>query len=829
MLVSRTHRLAAAVLALVFLARPVLAEEDADREAPPERVSHEHLESMARAVGARSPVGGFGATAVTAGPILTWSALGPAPITYDYWSTGKASGRVSALAIDPRNGNVVYLGAAGGGVWKTTDGGAHWNVLTDGLSSLASGALAIDPQHPDTVVYATGELHDSGDSFYGDGLFRTLNAGASWTRIASRAELGSYVARIVVHKTNSSLLYVAGSRGFMRSVNGGVSWNPTLQANWCYDLVVDPSNNDIVYTAAYSAGVYKSIDAGQTWTQLTNGLPFSSSGPSPDFQRINLAISPSNPLVLYASFVDPNGLLYGMFRTGDGGASWTPLTGTPDYLDGQGWYDNCVIVDPADPNICYAGGMFPYSAGDHGVIRTANGGTSWTDVTIGVDGHSVHPDQHILVFGPSNTLWLGNDGGVWKTTDGGQHWTDCNNDLAITQFYSTALHPSNANAIIGGTQDNGSLIYAGAPAWSQVIAGDGGQCLYLWNDPSYYYTTYVGLNPTYEWQNGSYVADVTGPWGVEGDRTSFLLGPLSQDFNTPNTLLAGTYRVWRSGDAGATWDSLSSDLTGGNGVMRSIAVANGAPDMIYAGTNTGWLWVTTDAATWNLRSSGLPGQPINDIQIKPSDNQTAYISSDTPGIGRVWKTSNAGLNWTDLSGDLPAGLRGLCLEVDWSPSPPALYLGTDYGVYRSQDGGVHWTRENVGLPSLAVYDLKLGPSGSIVAATHGRGMWRGTIAGLAADPGPLRGATLALAASNPVRPPATIEYSLPVRSRVTLAVFDITGRLVRVLERGERDAGVHRISWDGRDQSGAHARDGVYFYRVLTPDATRSLKVALLH
>ena len=812
-----------AVAALAMVVGIARARAGEEREPPPERVTHERLERAARDAGAEAPSHLPRGDAVEAGPVLSWSLLGPAPIDYEYWSTGHASGRVSAIAIDPRDGNKVYLAAAQGGVWKTTDGGAHWSPLTDGLSSLASGALAIDPAHPDTILYATGELHDSGDSFYGDGLFRSVNAGATWTKLSSRGSLGSYVARIAVHGTNSNIVYSAGSRGFNRSIDGGVNWQPTLTVGYCYDLAVDPLNHDVVYTAAYGSGIYKSIDAGATWTQLTIGLPASG------FQRINLAIAPSNGLVLYASFSDPLGNLFGMYRTMDGGANWTRLVNTPDYLNGQGWYDNCVIVDPTDPNLCYAGGVFPYGAGYHGVIRTADGGVNWGDVTIGVDGLSVHPDQHIFAFGPAHTLWLGNDGGVWKTGDGGAHWTDLNTDLAITQFYSVALHPTNANRILGGTQDNGTLIYTGVPNWPQVESGDGGQCLFLWNDPNYYYTTYVGLNPIEEWYNDGFLADVTGPWGVENDRASFILGPLSQDPNTPNTLLAGTYRVWRTQNGGTAWDSLSSDLTFGAGVLRSLSVANGAPNTIYVGTNNGLLWVTTDAVNWNLRQTGLPTQPINDVMIKPTDPLTAYICSDTPGGGRVWRTADAGVSWTDVSGDLPSTLRGLCLEVDWNTSPPVLYLGTDYGIYRSADGGAHWTNENSGLPSLSIYDLKLSASGSsIVAATHGRGMWRGAVLALAVDGHGASGASLELAAANPARPPATIEYRLPARGAVELAVYDLAGRVVRSLERGEREAGVHRASWDGCDQRGARLGDGVYFYRLTAAGATRTIKVAMI-
>ena len=697
--------------------------EDDDREPPPQHVSHEFLLQRAAGHLEHTPLGVTLSRAMSSGPGgLDWTFLGPRPMTGDYWSGGgNVAGRVSCVAPDPLNANIVYVAGAQGGVWKTTDAGVTWTPLTDGLSSLASGWVTIDPANTNTLWYGTGEQHYSGDSYYGDGLFKSIDAGASWTKLATASAVGAYIARVVPKPGTSSTLYVGGSKGLVRSTDSGVSWATTISAGWCDDIAVHPTNPATVYAAINAKGIYKSTDSGLNWSVLAGGLPASG------FYRINLAIAPTNASVLYASFVSGSGTLAGMFKTVDGGTVWTQLTGTPEYLGGQGWYDNALAVSPTDANICVAAGIYPYDATLRGVIRTTNGGTSWTDVTRPADGVWVHPDMHVLAFGPGGALWIGCDGGVWRTTDLGAHWVNRNAGLGLSQLYTITLHPNNSNEMLGGTQDNGNIRYLGALPWGQVIAGDGGPNVYESAAPNIFYTTYIQLSGMYKWDNGSYLSEVTGPWeGV--DPADWCNGPFMEDPNASGTLLAGTNRVWRSTNHGVSWNAISDNLTHGGGVLRSMAVGVGASNTIMTGASDGAVNWTSDAVNWEPRGPGLPSQAVPDIQMDPLNPSHAFLCWDVSTGARVFETTDAGVNWSLASGDLSDGLYALSMVVDFRTTPNRLYLGTDYGVHASLDGGTHWQKTSSALPNCAVFDLQLDTVNDfLVAATHGRGAWRAAI------------------------------------------------------------------------------------------------------
>jgi photosystem II stability/assembly factor-like uncharacterized protein len=706
-------------LALAVLATTHARAEESEgraaleRESPPERVTIEHLTTLAAGAALRQPealpLSGVGPGG------LDWTFLGPRPITGDYWANGIVSGRVTCVAPHPTNANIVYVAGAQGGVWKTADGGTTWTVLTETLSSIASGWIAIDPVNPNTIWYGTGEQNYSGDSFYGDGLFRSTDAGTSWTKVATVSQVGSYIARVVVKPGDSNTIFVGSSSGFVRSTDGGATWASTLSVNWCDDIAVDPVTPTNVWASFNTKGVYKSTDGGANWTQTL-------SGPG----RTNLAVSKTNPLDLFASLATGPGALYGAYKSSDGGATWSLLSGTPDYLNGQGWYDNTIVVSPTDTNTVLAGGTYPYSASAHGIVKTTNGGVSWTDVTKGVDNSLVHPDQHALAFGPTGVLWLGNDGGVWKTTDLGGHWVNCNNGLGIAQFYTVAAHPTNPNDIIGGTQDNGSVRFGGATSWPELISGDGGPVLYQRESPNFFYSSYVRMNPLYKWNSGSYVGTVTGGWPGAGDRVDWANGPLVEDPVRNGMLYVGSQRLWRSTDSGTTWSIFSSDLTGGSGVLRSFAVSPQDTNQMWAGSSDGLLHRSHDnGGSWVILTTGLAPVPIPDIAVSPADTGSAYVVSSTSSGPRVLHTSDGGATFVSVTGDLPVGLRTMSLAVDWRVTPERLYLGTDYGVYVSLNGGAHWIKANNGMPSLAVYDLAVdGFNSKLVAATHGRGMWR---------------------------------------------------------------------------------------------------------
>lgn len=738
---DRTRLLYAVAFACAIAALPADAAEDADRhrsrteratieadrESPPERLSREELEARAAGRGAGAPVGAaFSNLRLQAGSPtgLDWSFLGPKPITDSYWTNGKnASGRVSFILPHPSNASIAYVAAAGGGVWKTIDAGVTWTPLTDGLSSMQSGALCFAPGNPNTVYYATGEQHSALDNFPGDGLFRSTDAGGSWTKIAPYGEIGSFVARIVPHPTTPNLMFAASDFGFMRSTDGGVTWDPFSVGGWCTDVVLNPVNPNVVLSAHWGVGVYRSVDGGATQTLVAGGLPSTGTG----FGRIQLAYAPSDSHIVYASYAnDATGGLFGLYKSTNGGATWAPLAGVPNYLGTQGWYDHTLIVNPINPLIVFAGGVFPYDSSTRGLVRTSNGGSSWTNVMAGANGETLHPDVHHLAYDAAGRLWCSNDGGVWRSADNGANWTNLNSNLAITQFYFVGVHPYDPTRLLGGTQDNGTLQYFGTPDWPEWVAGDGGVTLYEQSDPAHFYTTYTRLNPIYRWNYPNYDGDATGPWVAAADRTSFIFNPIVEIPDVPGGLLCGTYRVWRTIDRGVTWNPISNDLSLGSGVIYALAVAPGDMNTVYAGTSDGFLQVTTDGgAHWTPRADGLTAGRVRRILIDPADALHAFCVIERRTDDRVFETHDAGDHWLDVSGDLPQGLITLCLTVDWRTPKPRLYVGTDLGVFVSRNGGDNWLHADTALPNTVIYDLGIDYVNDwLVAATHGRGMWR---------------------------------------------------------------------------------------------------------
>lgn len=744
----------------------------------------------------------------------SWTFIGPQPIYGEFWSGGgNVSGRVTSIAIDPTNSSVVYLTGAQGGVWKTTDGGAHWTPLTDGLPSLAAGYITIDPNNNQTLYFGTGELHYCGDCYYGDGLFKSTDGGSTWQKIATTSQVGTYIAKVVVLPNNSNTIFVASNIGLVVSRDGGNTWNVALNINDCNDIEVNPSNPNILYAAIMSNGVYRSTDGGYTWTKLTNGLP------TGGFGRVEIAISPSSPSILYASFTSiANYGLLGLYKTTDGGNSWTQLTQTPDYLYPQGFYDHCIIVDPTNPNIVYAGGVFPYSQSYHGLVMTTDGGSTWTDITIASDGSRLHPDMQALAIDSTGTLWVGNDGGIWKTSLHGASWTNLNSTLGITQFYTLAIHPSYQDSILGGTQDNGTPIYYGSLGWNEISSGDGGPCIFDWFDPSYYFTSYVRLRNIYKYHNGHYVGDIAGPWVTAGDRASWANGPLVIDPNNHNIIYVGTYRVWKSINYGSTWNAISGDLTSTTrGVLLSIAVSPSNPSIIFTGSSDGFVFKTTDGgATWTRVGGGIfAGKRINDIIINPTNDQEVYVFLNATSGRRILRTTNGGLNWSSVTGSLPSGLAGLSLAVDFSTTPHVMYVGTDYGVYYSTDDGATWNQAP--MPQLAIYELKIDTANNyIVAATHGRGMWRAPLVstGVAeSNVNPFKYITLQYISTGSV-----LLRGLNPNITYTIRIYSVSGRLVK----------ENRISGRKMFIISGNFRTGIYFARLMTSGQERTFRFEIL-
>jgi hypothetical protein len=694
-----------------------------------------------------------------------WKLTGPQPIRLPGFDS--YSGRVTALAVDPRNRDVVYLGAAQGGVWKSTDGGVTWAPLTDTQPSLAVGSIALDPSHPDTVYVGTGEqnvasLFDAnsdprdfpfGYSYFAAGILKSTDGGSTWANLASSTFSGPFsaviggatIGALAVSATNGQIVLAGvqgasgSASGIYRSTDGGITWTNVLSGGAGTEVLFDAASASVAYAALGSSvlnnapnGVYKSIDAGQTWTRINgtaaNVLPTSSVG------RIALAQAPSNAQVLYASLAHEDHYInasLGLFKTMDGGQNWTALT-TPNYCPYACDYANVIRVDPVDPDVVFVGGIL--------LFRSTDGGATWTDV-----GQSLHPDYHALAFAPGGTkIYAGNDGGVWSATQfATPTWTNRNSGLAITQFYAgLSVDPANASHGFGGTQDNGFVRYNGSLIWDgPLVWGDIGDTVIDFSNSSTVYFSYsCGLGKSTA--NGDLQSFTWPASGISPARCGFL-PPLVMDPSNSQTLYFGTYVVYRTTDGAASWTAISPDLTAGcpagpgpTGIclasISTIAVAPSNSNTVYTGASDGKVQVTTNAgvgagAVWSDVSAGLPPRAVMHIAVDPTRDGIAYVTfSGFSGFvdtqGHVFRTQNHGVAWTDISANLPnVPVNGIVVDPD---VPDALYAATDVGVFASFDGGTVWSTLGSGLPRTAVSGLTLHrASRTLRAGTYGRSAW----------------------------------------------------------------------------------------------------------
>ena len=661
-----------------------------------------------------------------------WKLVGPRPVAF---RPGYAvSGRVTALAIDPRNNDVVYLGSAAGGVWKTIDGGQNWRALTDDQPSITIGALVIDPTNPDIIYAGTGEANFNADAYTGVGILKSTDGGASWTHYLgpfSRQQFGA----LAVHPTNGRIV-IAGTRtGVYRSTDGGQNWTNTL-AGVATAIFFNPTAPDTVSAAlgnvngSAANGVYKSTDAGQNWTRIT-GAGSIPSGTT--VGRIDLVAGPGSPDTLYAAVGSRsvNGAsLLGIYRTTDGGDRWTRLS-SPDFCNPQCWFDLAIRVHPSDQNIIYAGGV--------NLIRSVNGGLTWQTLPSNGNQGGPHVDHHALVFtNDGRRLYNGNDGGVWSTDSFGSAtviWDNLNNTLAVTQYYpSLSIHPTNLNVSLGGSQDNGTHLYEGNERWRLVIGGDGGWTAIDPSSPNIAYGAYV-YSEIYRTNRGDFTDRLAIDHGINPDDRIRFIATYVLDPTNPQRLYFGSQRVYRSVDGGGLWKPISPDLTNPPSPsttsttysISTIAVAPTDPQVIYTGSASGSVYVTRNGGTnWEDKSDGLPTRAITKVTVDPFDAATIYVTLSGFNGGHVFRSRNFGGAWTDISTNLPdVPVNDIAVDID---IPDTLYVGTDLGAMVSSDNGATWETLGTGLPRTAVIALVLHrPTRTLRAATHGRSVWDFTL------------------------------------------------------------------------------------------------------
>ncbi|MCB9919283.1 MAG: hypothetical protein H6832_12850 [Planctomycetes bacterium] len=671
-----------------------------------------------------------------------WTDFGPAPI-----ANGPYTGRVAAIATSRTKADTWFVGGADGGVFRTDDAGVTWRAIGDAIPTTATGALCVHPGDDNTIWVGTGEANFAHHSRYGLGIAKTVDGGVSWVVYGSNEFAGRCIARICVDPKNPAKLFAAstpaggflparsaarehplrnGPVGVFRSLDGGEHWTqlagglPTGIA--ATDLVIDPANPTTLYAAIgdifgnANNGIYKTTDGGASWSKLGGGLPSGTAG------RVSLAICASRPQRLVAIFVNPasssggSATTQGVYLTDDSGATWSAKTAAGSFQSTYGWYLSVAAIHPTAPDTCYTGGL--------SLRRSTNGGASFSTIT------PPHVDLHALEFDAAGRLVCGNDGGVHVSSNLGSSWLARNDGLGLIQLYAgMSVDPAQPDRVWGGFQDNGSCQRIGPRTWSSVLGGDGG-CTAI--DPSgqRVFVENQGTGNLYRSVNGGGSFSRSSS-GISGSDRNCFLPPFAIDASNASRMVYGTQRIYESTNGGTSWIPISGDLTnGGTAAIHGLAIAPSDGRFVYVKTNDGNVQVTEDGGTtWNKRLMGVPGwvRTTRPFAIDPGDPRHAWLavgafSTSFEGGARLLETTDAGRTWLRRSATLP-DTPVHCVAIDTRHSPAFVYVGTDRGVFRSVDGGEIFHHYGVDLPNVPVIDMHIDPARSrIVVATQGRGV-----------------------------------------------------------------------------------------------------------
>ncbi|MCJ7555597.1 MAG: glycosyl hydrolase [Gammaproteobacteria bacterium] len=683
------------------------------------------------------------------------------------------SGRISDIVLNPVDPRIKYIGVGSGGVFKTENSGTTWEPVFDDQGSYSIGCISLDPNRPDTVWVGTGENVSGRHVGFGDGVYRSLDAGKTWTNMGLKKS--EHIGMIRVDPRDSNVIYVAaqgplwsggGDRGLFKSSDGGATWNKVLGAGeytGVSEVHLDPRNPDVVYAVSWQrlrsvaalmdggpeSGIHKSTDGGLTWRKLSEGLPEENMG------KIGVAISPLQPDVLYATIELP-GRTGGFWRSEDGGESWEKRS---DYLSsgtGPHYYQEIFANPHFFDRVYQADVMLHY---------TTDGGKTFTMMPLG----NHHSDHHAVAFDPRdpNYLIVGTDGGVYESFDLGENWRFMAN-LPLTQFYKVSVdYDKPFYNIYGGTQDNSTQ---GGPSrtdnlhgisnddWKIILGADGHQPAADPDNPDIVYAEWQQGNLTrYDRKTGESVYIQPQPGKGETEERFNWDSPILISPHDSSRLYFASQRVWRSDDRGDSWKPVSGDLTRNQdrllqpmmgrqwsvdsnwdlyamSVFNSITSLSESPlveGLLYAGTDDGIIQVSEDGGQNWRKTDKLPGVPenffVNDIKADLHDVNAVYVVVDNHKAGDyrpfVFKSSDRGKSWKSITGDLPERHLAWRLVQD-HVQPGLLFLGTEFGLFFSVEGGNKWVKLSGNVPNIPFRDLAIQRrENDLVGATFGRSFY----------------------------------------------------------------------------------------------------------
>ncbi|HEX7359966.1 MAG TPA: choice-of-anchor D domain-containing protein [Bryobacteraceae bacterium] len=683
-----------------------------------------------------------------------WTPIGPSPLQAGV----DVNGQVTSIAVNPNNTNVIYIGTAWGGIWRTRNGGTTWTPIFDRAPSLGIGepaAIAIDPI--DTSIIYAGTSSREGSQFSGNatqpgaGLFKSTDGGASWVRLGSLYPSNSptnaniffnqRINVVIVDPADNQTVYLASNSGFFRSTDGGLNWTPGATPGGAVNtLVLDPTSPAsarILYAGIQGVGVVQSTNGGQNWTTIVNTATPAvatqlTAGGYTSFGKVVVALapptSPANPggiRVIYASMVgNPNVFgnpdLVGLFLSQDQGNTWTAQAATGTSSTTYGGYAFHIAVDPDSPGDGIGDTIY---FGTLAQLRSTDAGASFANLS------NLHADTHTWGFAKQSAspsiVYCGNDGGIFMSTDGVNFSSLNAGGLQTGLFYNLDVKPdATASVTLGALQDNGVATTAGAvsPAWRAGLGGDGFDVAHDGQTATQAYARSNG-NIFRSGNDGDSYAGITPPFAPPEQGT--YLAAVAGDPSTGNAVYAsGSQNLWQSTDGGATWPNHFPLPGPANGV--DVAPTNGNNVAAAVG---GQVFVSTDALaasgfTFTDITRDLPGRNVTRVAFDPTDPTTIYaVLSGFSGVprGHVFRTTLAASTWKDISP--PIDLPFNAVALDGNESPTAIYAGTDFGVLRSVDGGANWSvLDDIHFPGAPVFDLAY-HNGELRAATFGRGVF----------------------------------------------------------------------------------------------------------
>ncbi len=622
-----------------------------------------------------------------------WTAMGPETVP----TGGGGAGRLNFVRIHPTNPDIVYVGSPAGGLWKSDDAGGSWTTNTDQLAHVIGCTdLAFDPVNPDIMYLATGD-GDAGDT-YTVGLLKSTDAGATWNTTGLSFFAANYrqMSKVLVNPSNGNIVLVATSGGVYRSTDAGATFS-SVQSGAFKDMEFKPGDPNTVYVCG--GEFFRSTDAGQTWNQITSGLPAVA-----NVSRMAIAVTPDDPEYLYmiVGLPAPNYGTEGFYKSTNSGTSWTNPS-TPG-LGTQQWYDLCIAVNPTNKNEIFLGGQTDF-------LRSMNGGVSF-----GQSGGGTHVDYHDVIWTTGNQAYMSNDGGVYVTNNNGTNWTNLSSGLAIAQMYGLGQSATTENLLVQGWQDNGTNKFNGF-SWSHILGGDGMICFIdRTNDQRIWAET----------QNGGLSRSTNGGGNFSSvvgniNETGGWVTPWLQDPIDANTVYAGFINVWKSTTGGGTWTKISAFSN--TQTVNTLAVSPANNQVIWAAKATGLYMTSNGGGTWTTISN-VPSGTITGIACSNTDAGRAWISySGYSNTNKVFQTNDMGVTWTNISASIP-NIPVNCVTYV-NNSNDAIYIGTDLGVFYKDATISVWEPFFDGLPNVIVTQLEIFyPTGKLRASTYGRGVWQ---------------------------------------------------------------------------------------------------------